>query len=106
MKKEQLETLMRVIGPEKKYLSDGYYRIREVDENRKELAFLKPDGCGTTTVTPQITIEKQGDNWLPIKFIDMGSSPTKMLIRDEKTEQLLDEELVILVEKMLSALKK
>ncbi len=105
MTNEELLFLEAEIGAEKTYLKDGYYRIRENNFGQKELAFLIPDGCGTTSVHPQITLEKVGDNWQAIKLIDMGVSPTIMLEKNPETEQELDTKLDYLFKKMTEAIE-
>lgn len=105
MKEDVLVNLERKIGPNKTYLKNGYYRIRSMASNQKELAFLKPDGCGSTSVNPQITIEKINDIWVAVKLIDMGSAPTKFLTRDNETSDELDTALVMLIKKMEQAIE-
>lgn len=105
MTNEELLILEAEIGAEKTYLTDGYYRVRENNLGQKELAFLIPDGCGTTSVHPQITLEKVGDNWQAVKLIDMGVSPTIMLEKNPETVQELDKRLSQLFKKMKKAIE-
>lgn len=105
MTNETLVHLMSQIGSDKTYLTDGYYRIRENKSGQKELAFLKPEGCATTSVNPQITVEEENGTWIAVKLIDMGSSPTKFIIRDDTTKEELDNELERLIQKMEKAVQ-
>ena len=104
MKDQQLKMLKEKIGSDKTYLKDGYYRIRETGSGQHEIAFLKPEGCATTSVNPQITLEKVNGEWLGVKLIDMGTSPTRFLKRDEGVGEVIDCELELLVKKMLNAI--
>ncbi|MGL4643019.1 MAG: hypothetical protein ACRCVH_01795 [Vagococcus fluvialis] len=105
MTNETLIYLMSKIGSEKTYLTDGYYRIRDNKLGQKELAFLKPDECGTTSVNPQITVEEVDGNWLAVKLMDMGNDSTKFIIRDDATKEELDNELEKLIKKMEEAIQ-
>ncbi|WP_288395953.1 hypothetical protein [uncultured Vagococcus sp.] len=105
MTNETLIHLMSKIGSDKTYLTDGYYRIRDNKSGQKELAFLKPDGCGTTSVNPQITVEEVDGNWLAVKLMDMGNNLTKFIIRDDATKEELDNELEKLIKKMEEAIQ-
>lgn len=102
MDTQRILSLEKIFSAEKRFIKDGYYRIRQLDENQKELSFLVADACGSTTVHPQITIKKENNKWSPIKLIDMGVSPTQMMYRDEENAVILDE----LFEKLVSKFEK
>lgn len=104
MKDKQLAKLSEWIGTEKTYLNNGYYRIRDNKFGQKEIAFLAPCSCGTTSVSPQITLERKNDNWEAIKLMDMGASPTIFLTRDPENEAIIDEALEDLLVKMEEAI--
>lgn len=93
MTDEKLKSLLAFFDEEKKYYVDGYYRLRKLETDKFELAYLIPDACGATTVHPQITIEKHEDIWTPTKLIDMWTSPTQFVERNSETEKFLNEAL-------------
>ncbi len=101
----RLERLMTHIGPEKTYLFDGYYRIRENNLGQIEIAYLKPDGCGTTSVNPQLTLELVEGKLIPVKLMDMGKSPNVFLKRDASNGDLLDRELQDLLKRFEVAIE-
>lgn len=97
MTDEKLESLLAFFDEEKKYYVDGYYRLRKLESDEFELAYLIPDACGATTVHPQITIEKHEEIWIPTKLIDMWTSPTQFVEKNSETEKFLDNALAELV---------
>ena len=99
MELERITNLLSFFSEEKYFFDNGYYRIRIISDLEKELAFLVLDGCGSTSVHPQITIEKFTDKWLATKLIDLKTRPTKMIYRNEATSEELDEALNDLVNK-------
>ncbi|MEG0550753.1 MAG: hypothetical protein RR554_06310 [Vagococcus sp.] len=106
MDDQRVINLETVFGYEKKFITNGYYRIRQLDEKQKEVAFLISSGCGSTSVHPQITIKKIKNEWVPIKLIDMGTSPTQMIYRDENNQKYLDEKFECLITKFEQAIKQ
>lgn len=106
MEVDLLEELKQAIGSDKTYLDDGYYRIRPTEFGGYELAYLKPEGCATTSVHPQITIEQLEGKWMGVKLIDMATSPTKFLTRDNGEGEEIDLQLNFLLEKMKQAIQK
>lgn len=102
---ERITQLLTQFGPDKKFIKDGYYRIRSISETEKEMSFLVPGDCGTSTVHPQITIYFVDNQWLPVKLLDMHNTPTQFIERNTETENFLDHsflELVTLFEAQLS----
>lgn len=99
MEQEKISQLEPFFNAEKQHFNDGFYRLRSLSEDVKELAFLVPAGCGSTAVNPQITIEKRNEGWVGTKLIDFKSTPTRMLYRDTENAQVIDEELEALVQK-------
>ncbi|MGO2100763.1 hypothetical protein [Vagococcus salmoninarum] len=106
MEEAVLKELLNTFKAEKEYRNDGYYRIRQGQGETYELGFLVPDSCGTTSVSPQITISKVADRWVPIKLLDFASTPMKQLERTVDTEDALDEALKALVNKFKHSTKK
>jgi len=104
MTNEQLQSLINFFGPEKQFISDGYYRIRVISNQKVEMAFLVPDSCGTTSVHPQITVTKTQNNWEPINLIDMAETPTKFIEKSEETAIFLNNALEELVQKFKSVM--
>lgn len=105
MDQRTLDNFEKVFNSEKKFLKDGYYRIRRVSDEQKELAFLVSDACGSTAVHPQITIRKKGTDWVPIKLIDLETTPTQVIMRTPETKVMLDSALKLLVNKFKAAMK-
>lgn len=105
MKQELLDKFERIFNSEKKFFKDGYYRIRSLSDEQKELAFLVADACGAKVVHPQITIEKRGNDWVAIKLIDLQTTPIKRISRTPETKELLENELNLLVNKFKEAMK-
>eukprot|EP00825_Cyclidium_porcatum_P004147 TRINITY_DN11928_c0_g1_i1.p1 TRINITY_DN11928_c0_g1~~TRINITY_DN11928_c0_g1_i1.p1 ORF type:complete len:103 (+),score=4.54 TRINITY_DN11928_c0_g1_i1:178-486(+) len=56
MDKKELDLILKHFGAEKEFIGDGYFRIREKDSNRYEMAYLAPACCGTSTYHPQICL--------------------------------------------------
>lgn len=89
---------------EKVYMKDGYYRFRELEPGVFDMAFLEPCSCGTSNVHPQITLEKKGDVYIPIKLIDFDVTPPLLINREESTLEFLDQSLHQLIEKFKRAI--
>lgn len=90
-------------GEEKEYLGDGYYRLRQKADGQYELAYLKPDMCGTTTVNPQITLEIVGELVKPVALMDLFETPIQSISYSEETAERLEQELTELVAKFMAA---
>lgn len=99
----ELLRLIEHYGEEKEYLEDGYYRLRQKKSQQYELAYLKPDTCGTTTVNPQLTVEVIGDKVRAISLIDLYGTPVRNLGDSEENAELLEQELSQLVTKFMLA---
>ncbi|MHC5227791.1 hypothetical protein ACYSNW_05865 [Enterococcus sp. LJL99] len=105
MKQITVDQFERVFNSEKKFFKDGYYRIRCVSDEQKELAFLVVDACGATAVHPQITIEKRGVDWVAIKLIDLETTPPQIINRTSETKAILDSSLKSLENKFEAAIQ-
>lgn len=103
MKQEIIQNLEQCFHAEKQWYQDGYYRLRTLDEHTKELAYLLSDPCGGSIVHPQITLEKQGDEFIPTKLIDLQTTPVQNMIRDLENAAYLDQALQTLVAKFEEA---
>ncbi|MBO0438816.1 hypothetical protein JZO69_00370 [Enterococcus sp. DIV0869a] len=100
MRKTKIDTLMTFFNDEKKFITDGYYRIRTINENTVELAFLVAGSCGETLVHPQITVSlTESPQAIGIKLIDMYSIPPLFLHRNDHTAHEIDTALDHLIEK-------
>ncbi|MHC5217805.1 hypothetical protein ACYSNR_14180 [Enterococcus sp. LJL128] len=73
---------------EKRFIKDGYYRLRAADERVYELAYLEAGPCGDTTVHPQITLEITNDAVVPLKLLDLSAAPVIRFSREESLEEL------------------
>lgn len=101
----ELLLLTKHYHEEKEYLENGYFRIRQKDPQHYELAFLKVDGCGTTSVSPQITVEVIDEQVRAIGLMDMYAAPIRTIVQSEETADLLEQELNQLVTKFKLAKK-
>lgn len=99
MKQEIIENLEEFFHAEKQWYQDGYYRLRTLDEQTKELAYLLSDPCGGSIVHPQITLEKQGDEFIATKLVDLQTTPVQNMTRDLENAAYLDQALQSLVTK-------
>ncbi|EOL48999.1 hypothetical protein [Enterococcus caccae] len=99
-RKKKLDKLMTVFTEEKKFILDGYYRIRTINEDTIELAYLIAGPCGESIVHPQITVSLATKPFpIAIKLIDMVPSPPLFLIRDTNNMDEIDLALDALIEK-------
>lgn len=94
---QRIKQLEMLFGNEKQFFVDGYYRIRSLDDKQKEIAYLMPDACGASVVHPQITIEEVDGSFIPVKLIDMATSPTQLVYRKEEDVVFLEDKLEELV---------
>ncbi|MGM0125432.1 hypothetical protein IGI37_002831 [Enterococcus sp. AZ194] len=83
------------------FIEMGYYRLRQIDENRYEMAYILLGPCGDKTYHPQITLDV-GDEIQPLKFIDTEVVPNVRLSSEEEPEKL-QQALEKLVDKFLGA---
>lgn len=78
-------------------LSDGYYRLRKID-NGYQLAFLKAGPCGDKIPHPEVTLVQDGNQLQPIRLRDLEVTPILNLSKgngdtdkiEVLTNQLLD----------------
>ncbi|WP_321386817.1 hypothetical protein [uncultured Enterococcus sp.] len=104
MNRNDLETFQKYFNGDKKFFKDGYYRLRDIENNQFELAFLEAGPCGDTTIHPQITIERFEDELRPLKLLDMAVSPTLRLTYEEHPVEL-NNELEHLVQRFYNAIE-
>ncbi|MFD2307949.1 hypothetical protein [Enterococcus termitis] len=105
-RKANVEKILTFFNEEKVFFHDGYYRIRRLDKETVELAFLIAGPCGDTVAHPQITVSLTESQAIGTKLIDMHATPPLFLSRDSSTEQELDRALDKLIEKFLSNMQK
>ncbi|MDA9471659.1 hypothetical protein [Enterococcus sp. 5H] len=98
---EKLNMLQSVFSEKKKFIGDGYYRIRSIDDVTLELTFLIAGSCGETIVHPQITVTLDQSQAIGTKLIDMDTSPPKFLYRNSSNADEIDDALDNLIEKFL-----
>ncbi|ALS02824.1 hypothetical protein ATZ33_16005 [Enterococcus silesiacus] len=103
-RKKQLDKLTTVFNEDKRFIKDGYYRIRTIDEGTIELAYLIAGPCGESLPHPQITVALDDTQATGIKLIDMVSSPPLFLSRDDVNAVEIDCALDMLIEKFLQRL--
>ncbi|CZQ97989.1 Hypothetical protein Tpal_2206 [Trichococcus palustris] len=102
MDKKELDLILKHFGPEKEFIGDGYFRIREKDSNRYEMAYLAPACCGTSTYHPQITIRVEDEKIIPEFLMDMEETPIKNISYSDETSEVLEQELDKLCSKFLA----
>lgn len=98
---EKLNLLQTVFNEKKKFIENGYYRIRSIDDVTLEIAFLKAGSCGETVVHPQITVRLNHSEAIGLKLIDMDTAPPKFLSRDSSTADEIDVAMDNLIERFL-----
>lgn len=97
---EKWELIKAHFGPEKEYIGEGYYRVRE-SEQGWQIAYLLPGYCGETILHPEITISESEKGIIPIRLIDMEVTP--ILNLDQSEQEKLNEEFEKLLDKFLAA---
>ncbi|WP_086350930.1 hypothetical protein [Candidatus Enterococcus clewellii] len=90
MDKQDLKQLKKYFNEDKKFIKDGYYRLRDLGNSHYELAFLEAGPCGDTTIHPQITIDATKNELIPIKLLDLAVSPTLRLTQEEHKNELCE----------------
>lgn len=100
-RKEKLLYLMTIFDENKRFIQDGYYRIRSLDTDTIELAYLIAGACGESVVHPQITIFMDETQVIGTKLIDMQVSPPLFLHRDTSNACQIDAALDQLIEKFV-----
>ncbi|WP_086314250.1 hypothetical protein A5821_001858 [Enterococcus sp. 7F3_DIV0205] len=103
--KKTIYELMNIFTEEKKFIIDGYYRIRTIDDHTVEFAYLIAGPCGDTIAHPQITVSLNKTKLIGTKLIDMYSSPPLFLDRDTLNAHEIDSALDNLIEKFIQAAK-
>lgn len=103
---EQLKELQTIFSSEKKFMGDGYYRIRTLDDNILEMAFLVAGPCGETLVHPQITVSLTPTSAICTKLIDMATSPPKFIYRDSLNSGEMDYALDTLIQQFILVKQK
>lgn len=106
MTQEELDILKQHLSEEKQFIHDGYYRLRQLDEMTYELAFLVADACGSTSVHPQITFEKQGNTWQAVKLLDFISTPVETIVYSNDTSHELSDRLEKLYQQTVHAINQ
>lgn len=100
-RKIQLNRLAAIFNEEKRFMKDGYYRIRTLNEHELELAYLVAGSCGEAIVHPQITVFLEETQVIATKLIDMHACPPLFLTRDADNAHTLDLALDNLIKKFL-----
>jgi hypothetical protein len=105
---KKINILAKNFTDEKKFMRDGYYRLRTIDETTIELAFLVAGPCGETLVHPQITVSlnHHQEKAIGIKLMDLQSTPPRFLTRNAANEAEIDAALDELIEKFWNRLKE
>ncbi|MBP2097722.1 hypothetical protein [Enterococcus rivorum] len=100
--KQQFKLIQNNFTENKEFIIDGYYRIRTLDSETFELAFLVGGPCGETIVHPQITVKINENEVIGEKLIDMYTTPAKFFSR-EKNSLEINQALEELIEKFLKS---
>ena len=106
MNQEEMAFLKKYLSDEKQFIYDGYYRLREINDEIYEFAFLDSDACGATSVHPQITIEWNGQKWQPTKLLDFVTTPVKNISYSDETSKYLSAALKDLYNKCYFSINK
>jgi hypothetical protein len=104
----KINILMKNFTNEKKFIKDGYYRLRIINETTIEFTFLIAGSCGETLAHPQITVflNHEQEKAIGTKLIDLHSSPPRFLTRDAANESEIDAALDELIEKFWSRMNE
>ncbi|MDR2464795.1 MAG: hypothetical protein LBD38_00770 [Streptococcaceae bacterium] len=104
---ERFLALQDYFTDEKKFIGNGNYRLRKIDEENYDFEFSLIDPCGAGILNPQIRLTKQGEDLKPVQLFDMGSTPVKFLKNDsEESARELNIEFEKLIEKFENAMEK
>ncbi|EOH94599.1 hypothetical protein UAW_02353 [Enterococcus haemoperoxidus ATCC BAA-382] len=70
-RKKKLDTLLKCFNEDKKFITDGYYRIRTIIKQTIELAYIGLGLRGKSVVTPQIMISIADGQAITLTVIGM-----------------------------------
>ncbi|KAF1299519.1 hypothetical protein BAU15_02430 [Enterococcus sp. JM4C] len=69
------------------FIESRYYRLREIENNRYEMACILLGPCGDKTYHPQITVTVE-EEVTPLTLIDTEVVPNVYLTRETQPQQL------------------
>lgn len=97
VERERFLALKNYFSNEKKFINDGYYRLKQETENEYKLAFLEMDSCGASLVAPEVTVSVSTNKAVATGLIDFSTQPVRQLDNSEETYLELQRELEKLV---------
>ncbi|MGX7013646.1 hypothetical protein [Vagococcus silagei] len=105
MEREHFLALKNYFSNEKKFISGGYYRLKQESAHTYKLSFLEMDSCGASIVAPEITVSVTPNEVIATGLIDFSVQPVKQLTNEGSINLELQEELEKLVIKFKKALQ-
>lgn len=87
---------------DKEFIEDGYYRVRAVEEGY-QIAYLVPGLCGETLIHPEITIKVVDGQAVPIRLMDLETTPTTRLSVKDGDQEQIEAQADLLLDKFLAA---
>ena len=102
MDQKKWETVLANFSADKEFIEDGYYRVRTVEEGY-QMAYLVPGLCGETLIHPEITIEVVDGQAVPIRLMDLETTPTTRLSVKDGDQEQIEAQADRLLDKFLAA---
>lgn len=102
MDQKKWETVLAHYSADKEFIEDGYYRVRTVEEGY-QMAYLVPGLCGETLIHPEITIEIVNGQAVPIRLMDLETTPTTRLSVKDGDQEQIEAQAEALLDKFLAA---
>ncbi|WP_265456715.1 hypothetical protein [Enterococcus sp. HY326] len=76
---EELKFLQENFSEEKVYLTDGYYRFKQLAADEYEIMFALPGNCGTSEYHPRIRFAVEAEQIVPISLMDVVATPVQLI---------------------------
>ncbi|MEO1769534.1 MULTISPECIES: hypothetical protein [Enterococcus] len=102
MDQKKWEKVLANYTAEKEFIKDGYYRVRPVEEGY-QMAYLVPGLCGETLIHPEITLEVINGKAVPIRLMDLETTPTTRLSAKAGDQEQIEAQAEMLLEKFVAA---
>lgn len=105
---KRITTLHQLMGDQKHYLDNNFYRVRQENASTYKIASLKADSCGASLYNPQFTIKLTGQVKEPIT-IDLYNNyqtPIETLSYSKENATQLEAKLTELIAEIEKAYKK
>lgn len=102
MDQKKWELVLANFSADKEYIADGYYRLRPTEEGY-QMAYLVPGLCGETLIHPEITIEQVDGQAVPIRLMDLETTPTTRLSVKDGDQEQIEAQADLLLDKFIAA---